>query len=219
MIASKPCCNAGHNAKKQRLSEVVDCVRPGDLIGFSSLNPLSAAIALGTYGIPGWDLTHVGIVAREESELLLAESTMQLSIPCRWSRQLVAGVQAHGFRQRMEHHLRGFGSRLWWYRCKTSLDASQEADLSRKCRLRRGVAYDMLGAFRARSTPLGWLLRWIRKRPADLRTLFCSEFAAHIWQEMGLMSFKYNPSDIHPRALGRIAVNDHITHEPVELVL
>lgn len=219
MLAPKPCRNLAQNAKKQPLSQVVDCARPGDLIGFSSLHPLSVAVALGTYGIPGWDLTHVGIVVREESELLLAESTMQLSLPCRWRGRLVAGVQAHGFGRRMEHHLRGWGNRAWWYRSKTRLDAAQQADLSTKLRLQQGVSYDILGAFRARSTPLGWILRRIRKRPADLRMFFCSEFVADVWQKMGLMDPRYNPSEIHPKALGRIAVNDRITHEPLELVL
>jgi len=38
-------------------------IKAGDLIGFSGNSWQSAVIAIGTYGIPRWGLTHVGVVA------------------------------------------------------------------------------------------------------------------------------------------------------------
>ena len=37
--------------------------KPGDLIGFSGDSPVSDAINLGTFGLPRWGISHVGIMA------------------------------------------------------------------------------------------------------------------------------------------------------------
>ena len=58
-------------------------IKAGDVIGFSGNSWISGLINIGTYGIPFWGISHVGIMAHAaDGRLLIFESTTLEDMPC-----------------------------------------------------------------------------------------------------------------------------------------
>lgn len=150
-------------------------LKPGDLIGFSGHNLVSATINLATYGIPFWHLSHVGIVGEHDGELLLFESTTLNETPCVIQRRQVAGAQSH----RIASRIAGYRGKVWHYPLSRPLLPFEFNRLNKFLRRYIGRDYDTIGAFRAGG--IGW--SWIESKlhEQNLESLFCSEYcvAAH----------------------------------------
>ena len=83
-------------------------LRAGDLIGFSDPGPIGTAINLATWGIPGWGLSHVAILADhpDYDRPLLFESTTLDDQPCAILGRCIHGTQAHEVEGRVNKGLK-----------------------------------------------------------------------------------------------------------------
>lgn len=156
----------------------LDC-KEGDIIGFSGNSWLSAGINLATYGIPFWDIGHVGIVGRYGGELLLFESTINSSLPCRIQGAVTSGVQAH-----LLHSCELYDGKVWHYPLYRGLYLSESQRLTAFLLECIGRDYDAIGAFRAGGVGFSFVESRLRKQ--DLSSLFCSELCAAAYAYAGL---------------------------------
>jgi len=151
-------------------------IKAGDVIGFSGRHFYSVLINIGTFGVPLWGLSHVGIMAdAPDGRLLLFESTDDSGIPCEISRRPVVGVQAHT----LESVVEAYRGRMWHYPLYRPLYVHERCRLAKFLESTAGRPYDTKGALRA----AGFLFALAESafRGQDLAELFCSETccAAH----------------------------------------
>jgi len=179
-------------------------LQPGTILGFTNCRPLSWAIALGTWGVPGISIIHVGIVApldKNSSKNVLYESTAEVRQPCLIQKKRIAGLQAHDLKWR----IKAYKGRIWKYTPMNPFTEEQVDKLIDFCYDNLGVSYDFLGAWRARQAGFGWLEK--RYREEDLSALFCSEFVAAAIRTSGYADIK-NASKWSPRYLCKYLVNE-----------
>ena len=180
-------------------------VKPGDILGFSSHSLMGLGINLGTWGVPFWGLSHVGIVVRigGDGPRVLAESTMTCPAPCEIQSKVVQGVQVH----RIADRVRLYRGKVWRYPLARALCPIAERQLWEFTEAYLGASYDAIGAFRSRDTVLGILERHFR--PENLMALFCSEFVAAGLRHIGLFptdkADRWNPNSLC-RRLRRIGL-------------
>ena len=157
-------------------------VKAGDLIGYSGRSWLSFGINLGTCGLPGWGISHVGILAHApDGRLLVFESTsLDGKIPCEITGQCIHGTQAHS----LEDMVREYDGRVYHYPFYRQLYATEDARLTEFLIDTIGTPYDMLGAFRSGGIGLSFIESLLR--PANLETIFCSEMVAAAYAVTGL---------------------------------
>jgi hypothetical protein len=155
--------------------------KAGDLIGFSGTTLVSDLINVGTYGIPRWGLSHVGVLATHEGELLLFESTTLDGLPCVIAGKPFNGVQAH----RLNDVLKAYKGKVWHYPVYRPLYEIEDARLSTFLLGKIGTPYDEMGAFRAAGIGLSTFESLLH--PQDLSHIFCSELCAAAYSEIGLM--------------------------------
>jgi len=196
-------------------------LQPGDLIGFSDPGPIGFGINLATWGVPGWGLSHVAILAEhpDHNRPLLWESTTLADRPCLIAKKRTRGVQAHYPWQRIA----GFDGRVWHYPLKTPLYRDWVPDwpygspaLTRYVVDALGTKYDTLGALRSRSTPLGIIRRLLCVHDENLASLFCSEFVAAAWRAAHIWHTG-NASKWSPNSLARAAVRRGVVHKPTRI--
>jgi hypothetical protein len=152
----------------------------GDLIGFSGHDWLSAGINLGTYGIPGLSLSHVGIIGEHHGKIVLFESTTLSKLPCLVQGKVVSGAQVHDIADRLD----SYRGRAWHYPLYRSLFPHERRALNQFLFAHVGRPYDAIGAFR--SAGIGFSLVESMLRRADLGSLFCSEWCAAAHATIGL---------------------------------
>jgi len=146
-------------------------IRPGSIIGFSGGAFHNALINIGTYGIPGWSLSHVGIMARgSRCELLLFESLFACGEPCEILGRQVSGTQAHT----LESALKRSTGPVWHYPLYRELYDHESKRLSDFLIDTIGTPYDYMGAFRSAGVGLSWIESLLRRQ--DLTKIFCSEW-------------------------------------------
>lgn len=163
------------------ISEYTDWgFRAGDLVGFSGANLASDFINLVTYGVPRRSLSHVGVLAEYEGELLLWESTLDGDLPCVLRCRLVRGVQAHRIWPRISEY-RG---KVWHYPLTRHLYAHEDRRLTRYCLASIGKGYDEIGAFRAGGFGFS-IVESALHEPAK-NAVFCSEFCAGAHNDIGI---------------------------------
>lgn len=158
--------------KRKRKIRAIITAQPGDIIGFSGANWMSAGINLATYGVPFWGLSHVGIVGKYNDQLVLFESTTLSDLPCLVQEKYVNGVQVH----EIDRCVRKYNGRVWHYPLVHSLSPVKRIQLNSFLFDFIGTDYDAIGAFRAGGVIWSWLeskLRW-----EDLSSIFCSELCA-----------------------------------------
>lgn len=167
---------------------------PGDILGFSASGCLGATINLGTWGVPGWGLSHVALVGRNPdspSDNVLWEATGLVGTPCVLQGRYTSGVQV----QHIAARVAGYVGRVWHYPLVKPLKPEQVDDLDTFCEQHLGRDYDAIGAFRSRGLSL---VERCVFRPADLTSVFCSEFvaAAHAFAGVivGLNISRMNPN-------------------------
>jgi hypothetical protein len=156
-------------------------VKAGDLIGYSGRSWISYGVNLATGGLPGWGISHVGILAHApDGRLLLFESTSLDNPPCAITGKPIHGTQAHPF----EDMTREYDGRVYHYPFYRQLFADEDARLTEFLLDTIGTPYDMLGAFRSAGIGLSFVESLFR--PANLETIFCSEMVAAAYAVIGL---------------------------------
>lgn len=156
--------------------------KPGDLIAFSGDSLISDVINIGTYGLPRWGASHVGIVAKYGDRQLLFESTTLEGLPCEITGKSINGTQAHDLTQ----VLAAYKGKVWHYPMCRPLFDFESTRLSAYLLSMIGVPYDGLGAFRSGGIGLSWFESMLR--PEDLHHIFCSELCAAALREVGLFA-------------------------------
>lgn len=156
-------------------------IKAGSMIAFSGHTLQSDLINIGTYGIPRWDIAHVGIIIRKAGALLLVESLMQSELPCVIQGTKLAGVQAHV----LEDVLALESGKVYHYPLYRSLYEYESRRLTRFADSMIGRPYDELGALRTAGVGLSWIESWFR--PEDLAAIFCSEMVAKAYSTIGIL--------------------------------
>ena len=172
--------------------------KPGDIIAFSGRNFLSDIINIGTYGVPRWSISHVGLVTSDGySNKLIVEA-------------LPAGVEANY----LYPIIGGYNGRVWVYPLYRKLYLHEEDRLSKSLADSLGIPYDKLGAGRS----AGFLFSSIQAlfRGQDLSTFFCSELIADKLSGIGIHPVT-NASKWNPNRLVRDLRNDRVVRKPIRL--
>lgn len=144
----------------------------GDVLGFSGQGLVSDAINIGTYSMPRWGLSHVGIVSTYKGCRYIFESTTQNGDKrCAISGYAVDGVQAH-----LLDDILTRPGKVWHYKLTKPLSIRRRNALAFLLESYLGRPYDMKGAARSG----GFFLRVIESilRKQEVSRLFCSELVA-----------------------------------------
>lgn len=183
----------------------------GDLFGFSGRNWTSAAISLGTYGLPFWGRSHVAIVGRygdpTNEKPALYESTTLANIPCLHAGGPVKGVQVHPIESRLDN----YKGRIWYYQISKWMDKKRQNELSQFLYDHLGTPYDAIGAIRSGGRAFGLVESWFREE--DLHSVFCSELVAAALRIAGMFS-NHNASRWNPQKLLKTLVKDGVHFKP-----
>lgn len=175
-------------------------IKPGDILGFSGAGFVSDLINIGTFGIPRWHLSHVGIIAQLNGQNLMFESTSLAPAdqPCVLQGKAIRGVQVHTIEQALARK-----GKVWLYPLSRTLYPRESRRLTYSLMGQLGRDYDMLGAGNAGG---GLFLRWARVLLGNenLDDVFCSELTAHEYSELGILpsgnASAYNPNAFVRRA-------------------
>jgi hypothetical protein len=170
-------------------------IKPGDLVAFSGQSLVSDLINLGTYGVPRWSASHVGVIAdAADGRQLLFESTTLDALPCEISGKRFNGVQAHGLDKVVET----YQGKVWLYPLYRPLFDFEEQRLSRFLVGLVGTPYDELKAFRAAGTGFSWFESMLHEEA--LNHIFCSELVAAAYSDDGIMptddAARWNPNHL-----------------------
>jgi hypothetical protein len=177
-------------------------LKAGDVIGFSGEGGVGCLINVGTYGIPFWDICHVGVAAHAaDGRLLLFESTTLEGCPCEIFGENFNGTQAHT----LEKVLQAYDGKAWHYPLYRSLYEDEEKRLTEFLMATLHTPYDMMGAFRSGGAALSWIES--RFREEDLHSIFCSEWVAAALAQVGVFqtddASRWNPNKLLRRLRGK----------------
>lgn len=175
----------------------------GDVIGFSGVGLVSDGINLATYGIPRWNISHVGIVCSYQGEQYMFESTTTNGEDrCAILGVRVCGVQAHRLNTIVSRP-----GKVWRYPLARPLYTAEQRRLRLSVVDCLGLPYDFLGAGRSG----GALVRILEKafREEDMARVFCSELVAHCLTKVGL-TYMLNASGQNPNSLVRRLSREHV---------
>lgn len=178
-------------------------LQPGDIVGFSGTGIVSDAINLGTYGVPRWGLSHIGIISRYEKHRYLFESTTtNRDTDCDILHRTVKGVQAH-----LLSNIVTRPGKVWLYRSIRRLDTFEKRRLRVALLAQVGTPYDFAGAFQSR----GCLLKFFRSmlREEDVTELFCSELVSLALKQSKIFQIE-NSSFQSPNSLVRYLVRSNV---------
>ncbi len=154
-------------------------MKVGDLIGFSGANVVSDIINVGTWGIPRYSLSHVGIVGEHDRELVLFESTTLDTSPCIIQGKPFKGTQA----QNIADRIASYNGKVWHYPLSRYLYSHEANRLNGFLHTHIGIPYDEIGAFRA-CDHFAWWEQFLH--PENLSSIFCSEWCAAAHNEIGI---------------------------------
>ena len=172
--------------------------KSGDIIAFSGRNFLSDIINIGTYGIPRWSISHVGIVCRG----IVYNRVLCEAMP--------EGVHVCSIDDAIEK----YNGMVWVYPLYRELYKHEKKRLSELLLDTIGVPYDKEGAGRS----AGFLFASIQAlfRGQDLSTFFCSELIANKLSEIGVHPVT-NASKWNPNRLVRDLRRDRVVCKPIRL--
>jgi len=175
-------------------SEILDCIKPGDIIGFSGHHWISAGVNLCSFGIPFWSLSHVGIVGYNNSS----------------KRGLRLFDSAHGFgvrSQPLKTGIRLYDGKVWVYRLARPLYLHECARLCAHSDSMLGRSYDSTGALHAGGKI--WAAIQGVLRGENLSSFFCSEFVAEQLSHIGIFNTtnasRWSPNNLM-RKLRRLGI-------------
>lgn len=147
-------------------------MKSGDLIGFSSHDLSGFMINLGSFGIPFYGLSHIGILAHQNHKLRLYESTTLCELPCLVQKKIVSGAQVHNIDTRVAK----YNGKVYHIPLTKPLNQLERLKLTGFLLKSVGRPYDMLGAGLSGGHILRKISRFLRDQ--DLNNLFCSEWCA-----------------------------------------
>lgn len=185
-------------------------MQPGDIIGFSGTSAVSDVINLGTWGIPRWSISHVGILAEFDGRQLLVESTTLDPLPCEILHKKFDGVQAHV----LADVLAKYEGRVWQYGLYRPLYDFERNRLSVFLGGLIGTPYDASAAFRSADVGLSWFESLLRDQ--DLHSIFCSELVVAALSDIGIMP-SVSPQRWSPNKLCRFLRHHEIVCRPLRL--
>jgi hypothetical protein len=178
-------------------------IKPGDVIGFSGESFTGDIINIGTYGIPRWDLSHVGIMGEAANgRLLLFESTTLDPLPCEITGKPFNGTQAH----QLDSVVQNYRGKVWHYSLYRPLYGYEAGRLTNYLTSMIGVPYGKIEAVRSGGELFSFIESFLH--PADMHHVFCSEYVAAALARIGLWptdnAGKWNPNKLtrHLRAAG-----------------
>lgn len=179
--------------KRNNIILDMNVIKPGDVIGFSGCGWVSAAVNIGTYGLPFFGISHVGVMAKdEEGRLLLFESTSLQNLPCVFSGENFVGTQAHVLGDVLEV----YSGRIYHYPLYRPLYRNEDTRLTRFLMETIHTPYDLMGAFRATGVGISWIESLFREQ--DLSAIFCSEWIASAFSMVGIFptsnASRWNPN-------------------------
>lgn len=184
--------------------------KAGDIVGFSGRSLWGTVINLATYGIPFWDLCHVGVLAGgPDGELLLFESS-EYPLPCVIRNKVFRGAQAH----HLASIVNIYKGSVWHYPIYRPLYDYESKRLSEFLLSTIGTPYDELGAYRSGGIGLSWVEALLREQ--DLTSIFCSEWVAAAHAMIGLLQTD-NVSRWNPNRLVRYERRAGILRKPRRL--
>lgn len=174
---------------------------PGDILGFSGRHWASWGINLCSYGVPGWGLSHVGIVSLKDGP--------DEGLRC-FDSNYGVGVS----HEKIATKIGEYDGRVWQYRITRPLYLHEVCRLTRHASSFLGRPYDQRGALRSGGKAFGIAQAIFRRE--DVASLFCSEFVAECLNHIGLFPTgsvsRWSPNHLmrRLRAMG-------IVHKPVRL--
>lgn len=187
-------------------------MKSGDLIGFSGFGLTSIAINLATAGLPFVSLSHVGILAEHQGELLLFEATKLSDQACVIQKKKVEGTQAVELHDR----LRTYSGRAWHYPLYRPLYADERIRLNEHVASLIGKSYDTREAMESAGCgPLARLLSRLRIFDSQA-ALFCAEFVSGSLSTVGIMPTD-DPAKWNPNRLVRHLRRSEILLRPKRL--
>lgn len=185
--------------------------RVGDIITTSGTGFISGAINVGTFGVPYWHASHVGIITDVDHRRLIVESTSvhPLATPCEYAQVPVKGVQLHTIEDVVARP-----GRAWAHPIARPLYSHEAQRLRLFLFSRLGHPYDLTGALRS----AGFIFNAFQSvlRAEDLATLFCSELVASALDHIGFFPVK-NASRWNPNKLVRALYRAGLYHRRFEL--
>lgn len=185
-------------------------LKDGDVIGFSGRGLVSDLINLGTYGVPRYGLSHIGIIANYLGRRFLFESTtLNGDSKCAIMDKPINGVQAHYLGDILERP-----GKVWHYELERNLHPTEKLGLKVSLLNKLGLPYDYAGAARS----AGFLLRSIEGvfRREEISELFCSELVAYELEHLRLIP-NGNASSQSPNSLARHICRIGLHKNPVRL--
>jgi len=218
--------------------------KPGDIIGFSGDSWMSATINLATYGIPYWDLSHVGIVAEVIDEDVVVhrelasateyrtqdplpvfswtgaslKSARLLLFESTFGCPIPCEIQEKTGNGAQAHDIPGrieqYGGKVWHYPLYRKLRPLESRRLTSFLTKHLGRNYDAIGALRAAGRGFSWIESRLRKE--DLSSLFCSEYCAGAHAHLTLLT-THSASRWSPNLLTRVERRRGILLKPRRL--
>jgi hypothetical protein len=183
-------------------------MRSGDIMGFLGKNPGSHLINLFTYGLPLNGLSHVGIVADYQGDLVLFESTTWSTEPCLIQGKQIKGVQVHKIIPRIDK----YEGRVWHYPLTKPLNLADRQGLTDFLLAQVGKGYDAVGAFRSGGEGFSWLESKLHHE--HLTTLFCSEMCAAAHREVNRFQTT-NAGRWNPNSFTRAEISRGTLSKPI----
>ena len=179
---------AGQTLRRHEPAEVIcpEDIKAGDVIGFSGNTWISALINLGTYGVP------FGTSAMSASWPMPQTAGCCCSSPRRWRTcpvRFPGRASMAPRRTRWSKILKAYEGKVWHYPVYRKLYDHEEKRLTDFLMATIHTPYDAMGAFRAAGIGLSWVESCFRKQ--DLHTIFCSEWVASAYADIGIMPTAY----------------------------
>lgn len=187
-------------------------VEPGDVIAFTGNGWRNHVINVLTYGIPGWSISHVGLVGNllKHPGPLLFETLMSPGPPCVLRGESRTGAQV----QRIEHYLDQDCGPIWHYKLYRPMYAHEKRRLHEILLKGLDTPYDLAGAVRSGGMLTAWVSALLRGE--DKSAMFCSEWTADGLRGTGIFTTS-NISRWNPNKLIRRARLAGVLRKPVRL--
>lgn len=174
---------------------------PGDLVSFSGHNLSGLVINLGSFGIPFFGLSHIGIVANYLGKLRLFESTSLNDTPCLIQGKNVSGSQV----QNLDIRIKAYPGTVKRIPLKTPLGDGKSRRLTEYLVESVGQPYDYLGAERSGGILWAQLHRFFHEESAE--SLFCSEWVALALRHIDVFrtgnASSWNPNSLYRQLIKR----------------
>lgn len=183
---------------------------PGDLLSFSGYNLAGLVINLGSYGIPFFGLSHIGIAAEYLGKVRLFESTSLNNTPCLIQGKNVSGSQI----QNIDTRIKAYPGMVKRIPIKKKLTNSESRRLTEYLIKNIGHPYDYLGAERSGGKLWAQLHRFFHEESGE--SLFCSEWVALALRQIDVFRTG-NASSWNPNSLYRELVRRGIYCRRVKL--